>query len=60
MKSGKILLVVFLVLASAIGIASVGGLGINSNEGISLDTFFTHQKTIHVKIIDSTGSTDKG
>ena len=60
MKSGKILLVVFLVLASAIGIASVSGLSINSNEGISLDTFFTHPKTIQVKIIDSTGSSEQG
>ena len=60
MKSGKIILMVFIVLASAIGVATFHELGSNESTTISTDNFSFQEKTIKIELSDGTGSSDLG
>ena len=60
MKSGKILLMVFIVLASATGIATFHELSSNENNITSTDNFSFQEKTVNIELSDGAGSTDNG
>lgn len=60
MKSGKIFLIVFLVLSSAIGLAAMQGFASNENQSITVDDFFSQAKTKTVKLSDGVGTDSKG
>ena len=60
MKSGKILLMVFIVLASAIGIAAFHELSSNENNITSTDNFSFQEKKVNIELSDGAGSTDNG
>jgi hypothetical protein len=60
MKSGKIILMVFIVLASAIGVAAFHELGFNENNIFSSDYFSFQERTVKVGLSDGVGSFDKG
>jgi hypothetical protein len=59
MKSGKVLLMVFIVLASVIGAAAFHEFDSNENNIISTDFSFK-EKTIKIGLSDGIGSYDKG
>lgn len=56
MKSGKIIVMVFIVLASAIGLATLQELGYDENNSANIDDFFSQAKTVKIKISDDVGS----
>jgi len=60
MKSGKIILMVFIVLASAIGVATFHELGSNESNTISTDNFSFQEKTVKIELSDGAGSSDLG
>jgi len=60
MKSGKIILLVFIVIASAIGVATFHELGSNENNTISTDNFSFQEKTVKIELSDGAGSSDLG
>jgi hypothetical protein len=60
MKSGKIILMVFIVLASAIGVTTFYEHGSNENNIISTDIFSFQEKTIKIDLSDGAGSSDTG
>lgn len=60
MKSGRIILMVFIVLASAIGAATIHELGSNENNIISIDNFLFQEKTVKIDLSDGIGSSDIG
>jgi hypothetical protein len=60
MKSGKIILMVFIVLASAVGFATFNEIGIIDNNMFSIDNFSFKEKTVKIGISDGIGSSDKG
>ena len=60
MKSGKIILMVFIVLASAIGAATFHEFGSHENNSIPLDDFSSQKKTVKIELSDGTGSSDTG
>jgi len=60
MKSGRIILMVLIVLASAIGTATIHELGSNENNIFSTDYFSFKEKTVKIGISDGIGSSDKG
>jgi hypothetical protein len=60
MKSGKIILMVFIVLASAIGTVTFYDLGSNENNIISTDIFSFQEKPIKINLSDGAGSSDTG
>jgi len=60
MKSGRIILMVLIVLASAIGTATIHELGSNENNIFSIDNFLFQEKTVKIGISDGIGSSDKG
>ena len=56
MKSGKILLMVFIVLASAVGLATLQELGSDENRSITTDNFSSKDKTVKIQLSDGVGS----
>lgn len=60
MKSEKIILMVFIVLASAIGVAAFHELGSNENFHLSTDNFSFQEKTVKINLSDGAGSSDTG
>jgi hypothetical protein len=56
MKSGKIILMVFIVFASAVGVATFHELGFNDNNPISIDDFSFQDKTVKIELSDGAGS----
>ena len=60
MKSGKIILMVLVVLSSAIGAATFYELGSNENNTIPIDDFSSQKKTVKIELSDGTGSSDTG
>jgi len=58
MKSGKIILMVFIVLASAIGAATFHELGFNENNTIPVNDFSYPKNTVKIELSDGTGSSD--
>ena len=60
MKSGKIILMVLIVLSSAIGAATFHELGSNENNTISTDNFSFQEKTVKIELSDGAGSSDLG
>ena len=51
---------VFIVLASAIGVATFHELGSNENNTISTDNFSFQEKTVKIELSDGAGSSDLG
>jgi|GEM_PF-3614255 len=60
MKSGKIFLIIFLVLFSAIGLVAIQGFAFNGNQSINVDNYFSQPKTQTVKLSDGVGTDSKG
>jgi len=58
MKSGKIILMVFIVLASAIGVATFHELSFNENNPIPVNDFPYQKNTVKIELSDGTGSSD--
>ena len=56
MKSGKIILMVSIVLASAIGIVALQELNTDENNNVTINDSFSQSKTVNVKISDGVGS----
>lgn len=51
---------VFIVLASAIGVATFHELGSNESTTISTDNFSFQEKTVKIELSDGAGSSDLG
>ena len=60
MKSGKVFLMVFLALSSAIGLAVMQDLASDENQSVSIDDYSSQVKKIKIKVSDGVGSKDKG
>lgn len=60
MKSGKVLLIVFIVLALTIGVTTFDELGSNENKLIQIGDLSSQVKTIEIELSDGAGSSDKG
>ena len=56
MKSGKIILMMSIVLASAIGLVALQELNIDENNNITINDFFSQSKTVTVKVSDGVDS----
>ena len=56
MKSGKTLLVIFIVVASAIGLATFQEFNSVENHLVSTDDFSSNLKTIKISLSDGVGS----
>ncbi|MEX0854367.1 MAG: hypothetical protein WD018_01205 [Nitrosopumilaceae archaeon] len=59
MKSGKVLLMIFLVLSSAIGLAIMQDFASDENQSVSVDDYSSQVKKINIKVSDGVGSKDK-
>lgn len=60
MKSGKIFLIIFLVLFSVVGLVAIQGFASNGNQSINVDNYFSQVKTQTVKLSDGVGTDSKG
>lgn len=60
MKSGKIILMVFIVLSSAIGVVTFNELDSTKGTQIQVDDFSSEKKTVKIELSDGTGSSDTG
>jgi len=60
MKSRKILLIVFLVLSSAVGLTMTQDYIFDEDQIVDVNEFSSQTKTITVEITDGVGSGDKG
>ena len=60
MKSGKIFLMIFIVLFSAIGLAVIQDFASDENQSVSVDDYSSQIKKIMIKVSDGVGSDDKG
>jgi len=60
MKSGKIFLMIFIVLSSAIGLAVIQDFASDENQSVSIDDYSSQVKQIKIKVSDGIGSDDKG
>jgi hypothetical protein len=60
MKSGKIFLMIFIVLSSAIGLAVIQDFTSDGNQSVSVDDFFSQTKTKTIKLSDGVGTDSKG
>jgi hypothetical protein len=56
MKSGKTLLVIFIVAASSIGFATFQEFNLVENPLVTLDDFSSHIKTVKISLSDGVGS----
>jgi len=60
MKSRKTVLIFFIVLAFAVGLATLQDYAFYENESVAINEFSSQLKTITVEINDGVGSGDKG
>ena len=60
MKSGKIFLMIFLVLSSAIGLAVIQNFSSNESQTVSVRDFFSQTKTKTIKLSDGVGTDSTG
>ncbi len=60
MKSRKIVLILFLVLAFAVGLTTLQDYTFNENESVATNEFSSQLKPITVKINDGIGLGDEG
>jgi len=60
MNLGKISLIIFVVLATVIGFATIQNYSSDENESIDVDDFSSQDKTVKIDISDEAGSVDIG
>jgi len=60
MKPGKIFLMIFIVLSSAIGLAVIQDFASDESQPVSVYDFFSQTKTKKIQLSDGVGSDDKG
>jgi hypothetical protein len=60
MKSGKIFLMIFIVLSSAIGLAVIQDFASDESQSVSVDDFFSQAKTKTIKLSDGVGTDSTG
>ena len=60
MKSGKIFLMIFLVLSSAIGLALTHDFTSDKSQSVSIDDFSSQAKTKKIKLSDGVGIDGNG
>jgi hypothetical protein len=60
MKSKKVILIFFVVLAFAVGFTTLQDYAFDENESVTTNEFSSQLKTITVEIVDGVGSGDKG
>jgi hypothetical protein len=60
MKSRKVILIFFVVLAFAVGFTTLQDYTFDENESVTPNEFSSQPKTITVEIVDGIGSGDKG
>ena len=60
MNSGKILVIIFVVLLTVIGFATIQDYSSNENESLNADDFSSEVETVKVEISDGVGSVDNG
>jgi hypothetical protein len=60
MKSGKILLMIFIVLSSAVGLAVMQDFASDESQSVSVDDFFSQTKMKKIKLSDGIGTDSKG
>jgi len=60
MKSRKVILIFFVVLAFAVGFTTLQDYAFDENESVTTNEFSSQLKTITVEIVDGVGSGDNG
>jgi len=60
MNSGKILLIIFVVISTVIGFTTIQDYSSNENESINVDDFSSQVETVKIEISDGVGSVDNG
>ena len=60
MNSGKILLIIFVVISTVIGFTTIQDYSSNENESINIDDFSSQVETVKIEISDGVGSVDNG
>jgi len=60
MKSRKVILIFFVVLAFAVGFTTLQDYAFDENESVTTNEFSSQLKTITVEIVDGIGSGDRG
>jgi len=60
MRSRKVILIFFLVLAFAVGLTTLQDYAFDENESIATNEFSSQPSTINVEIADGVGSGDEG
>ena len=60
MNSGKILLIIFVVISTVIGFTTIQDYSSNENESINVDDFSSQVETVKIEISDGVGSVDSG
>jgi len=60
MKSRKVILILFIVLAFAVGFTTLQDYAFDENESVTTNEFSSQLKTITVEIVDGVGSGDRG
>jgi len=60
MKSRKVILIFFVVLAFAVGFTTLQDYAFDEHESVTTNEFSSQLKTITVEIVDGVGSGDKG
>ena len=60
MKSGKIFLMIFIVLSSAIGLAIMQDFASDGSQSVNVDDFFSQTQTTKIKLSDGVGTDSKG
>jgi len=60
MRSRKVILIFFVVLAFAVGFTTMQDYAFDENESVITNEFSSQLKTITVEIVDGIGSGDKG
>jgi hypothetical protein len=60
MKSGKIFLMIFIVLSSAIGLALIQDFASDKKQSVSVDDFFSQTRTKTIKLSDGVGTNSNG
>jgi hypothetical protein len=60
MKSGKIFLMIFIILSSAIGLAVIQDFVSDESQSVSVYDFFSQTKTKKIQLSDGVGTDSKG
>ena len=60
MQSGKIFLIIFVVLSTVIGLAIIQDYSLDNDESVSADDFSSEEKILTIDLTDGIGSSDKG